>query len=76
MVRFEKFKNWNAADNVLYRDIVPMGGTAGQKGQNQDCPAKIGTIDRSVISANKVNHLHHAQFIVMKSAASYQMYYN
>ena len=49
MVRFEKFKNWNAADNVLYRDIVHMGGTSGQLGQNRDCPAEIGTVDRSEI---------------------------
>ena len=44
MVRFEKFKNWNAAENVVCRDIVPMGGTAGQLGPNGDCP-EIGTVN-------------------------------
>ena len=48
MVRFEKFKNWHEAENVLCRDIVPTGGTAGHLGQNRDCPAEIGTVDMSV----------------------------
>ena len=48
MVRFGKFKNWYAAENVLYRDTVPTGGTSGHLGQNRDCPAEIGTLDMSV----------------------------
>ncbi len=53
MVRFEKFKNWHAAENVLCRDIVPIGGTSGHLGRNRDCPAEIGTLDMSVLRTNK-----------------------
>ncbi len=44
MVRFEKFKNWHAAENVLWRDIVPAGGTSGYLGRNRDIWAEIGTV--------------------------------
>ena len=47
MVRFEKFKNWRAAEHVLCRDIVPAGGTSGHFGRNRDCPTEIGTVDMS-----------------------------
>ena len=53
MVRFEKFKNWHAAENVLCRDIVPIGGTSGHLGRNRDCPAEIGTVDMSDVCALK-----------------------
>ena len=39
----------HAAESVLYRDIVPTGGTSGHFGRNRDCPAEIGTLDMSVI---------------------------
>ena len=47
MVLFEKLKKWHTAENLLYRVIVPTGGTAGHLGQNRDCPAEIGTVDTS-----------------------------
>ncbi len=54
---FKKFKIWDAADIVLCRDIVPMGGPAGQLGQYRDCPAKIGTIDMSVQCSFRLVHM-------------------
>ncbi len=59
MVQFEKFKNWHAAEKVLYRDIVPTGGTSGHLGQNRDSPAEIGTLDMSGIGITFM-HIFHA----------------
>ena len=49
-----ELKNWDAANNVLCRDIVPMGGTAGPLGQNRDCPAEIGAVDMSVYGGSHI----------------------